>query len=166
MHNRRRVCLGVATFLYSACGDAGGAPDGAPDVDGAPGCVPSGVSEADATRVTDAAAVTVSAVLRNSLEHCVKPKLTFSLVFDTHSVDLLAIDIVASSRIETGVGGRVSLGVAWAPGPESGPHRDGVLTLQAPQLDGAEWLRLTVAGVAGVDRVFEWDGALLTHDQP
>lgn len=142
------------------------AVDAAVVVDSAPACTPSGVSDADATRSTEAASVRVSTLLRNALEHCAKPDLTFDLVLDTHSVDLLAIDLAASARIETSSGGAIDNGLTWAPGSESSHHRDGVLTAPEPALDGAEWLRLTIAEVAGVDRVFEWDASLLAHDLP
>lgn len=155
--------------LFTACNpgpDSGGAPDAARAEDAMPGCTPSGVTETDATRTTEAASVTVTATLRNALEHCTKAELAFGLVFDTHSVDLLAVDITASTTIETSNGGQLDGALTWSPGSESSHHRDGVLTAPAPVLDGADWLRLTIAEVAGVDRVFEWDASLLAHDLP
>jgi hypothetical protein len=163
MHPSRLLWL---ASLVAACSDGSDSPDAGSPIDGAAGCVPSGVSEAEATRSTDAAAVTVSAVLRNALAHCAKPEIAFGLVFDTHSVDLLAFDIAASARVETSTGAEISADLAWAPGSESSHHRDGVLSAPTPPLDGASWLRLTIADVAGVDRIFEWDETLLGHDLP
>ena len=40
------------------------------------------------------------------------------------------------------------------------------LRVAAPPLAEADWLRLTLPGVAGVDRTFEWDSELLAHDLP
>jgi hypothetical protein len=40
------------------------------------------------------------------------------------------------------------------------------LTVAAPPLEGAAWLRLTIADVAGVDRIFEWNASVLAHDLP
>jgi hypothetical protein len=155
--------------LACACGgnpDPGVSPDAPPQPDARPGCAPSGVSETEATRATDAAAVTASALLRNALEHCAKPELTFGLVFDTHSVVLLGLDIPAAARVQTSAGAMLSGGFVWTPGSESSHHRDGLLTVTAPPLAGVTWLRLTVVGVAGVDRAFEWDASLLAHDLP
>ncbi len=132
--------------LAAACSDRSASPDAGP-FDGATGCVPSGVSEGEASRPTE-------------------PELAFGLVFDTHSVDLLAFDIAAAARVETSDGAELTAGFAWAPGSEGSHHRDGVLTAPAPPLDGASWLRLTIDEVAGVDRVFEWDETFLVHDLP
>ena len=163
---KRLLLLVAFSTACSACTDGGASPDATPAVDGEPGCVPSGVLEADATRSTEAAEVTVSSVLRNALTHCVKAELAFALVFDTHSVDLLAIDIATSARIETSAAADITGALAWAPGSESSHHRDGVLTAPAPSLDGVAWLRLVISDIAGVDRVFEWDATLLAHDLP
>lgn len=165
-----RAFAWIAVLLVACNADPdpnnGASPDATPVADAMPGCTQSGVTEAEATRATDAAAVTVSVTLRNALEHCAKSELAFGLVFDTHSFDLLGIDIAASARIETSTGGELGGDLTWSPGSESSHHRDGVLTAPAPALDGAEWLRLTVADVAGVDRVFEWNASFLAHELP
>lgn len=129
-------------------------------------CTPSGVLEADATRTVEAASVTTSAILLNALEHCAKDELAFRLVLDTHTVDLLAYDIIAEAYVDTSNGTTVAEGFVWEGGSESSHHRDGVLRFAAPPLAGADWLRLTLPGVAGVDRTFEWDSVLLAHDLP
>ena len=149
-------------LAFAAC--EGSEPSGAPDA--SVECVPSGVTEEEATRTTDAASVTVTARLENALRHCAKDELAFELVLDTHSVDLLDIEMTGAARIETSRGDAPATGFAWAPGSESSHHRDGALTIEAPPLEDATWLRLTVADVAGVDRIFEWDATLLAHDLP
>lgn len=129
-------------------------------------CTPSGVLEADATRTVEAASVTTSATLLNALEHCAKDELAFRLVLDTHTVDLLAYDIIAEAYVDTSNGTTVAEGFVWEGGSESSHHRDGVLHVAAPPLAGADWLRLTLPGIVGVDRTFEWDSELLAHDLP
>lgn len=129
-------------------------------------CTPSGVAEADATRTVEAASVTVAATLLNALEHCAKDKLAIRLVLDTHSVDLLAYDIAAKASVVTSNGTPVEDGFAWEGGSESSHHRDGTLLVAAPPLTAVAWLRLTLPGVAAVDRTFEWDAELLEHDLP
>ncbi len=152
-------------------GDSGHPADAASSEDGAAldataGCTPSGVTEADATRTTAAASITVDATLLNALQHCAKPEIAFKLVLDTHSVDLLGIDLLASARLETDGGELVTDGFGWTPVSETSHHREGTLTAPAPPLLGAAWLRLTVQDVGGVDRVFEWDATYLAHDLP
>ena len=146
-------------------GDGGDAIDtgGAADVD--PGCPASGVTADEATRSNDAGSVTVQATLLNALTHCAKDELAFELVFDTHSVDLSAIDVMASSMLETNTGAAVA-DLRWEPGSVSSHHVDGLLRGAAPPLAGVSWLRLTVRSVAGVDRIFEWDETFLAHDLP
>lgn len=129
-------------------------------------CTPSGVLEADATRTVEAASVTTSATLLNAIEHCAKDELAFRLVLDTHTVDLIAYDIVAEAYVDTSNGTTVAEGFVWEGGSESSHHRDGVLRVAAPLLAGADWLRLTLPGVASVDRTFEWNSELLAHDLP
>lgn len=158
-------------------GDAGSAPDtGANPADG-PGasdlnasadamdgsaCTVTGISEEQATRLTDAGSVTASAAFLNAVDGCWTGELRFKLVLDTHSVALDAIDLPASARVETSLGAQVSSGFLWAGGSESSHHRDGVLSVAAPSLAGSSWLRLTLLGIAGVDRTFTWDGSSLS----
>ncbi len=110
--------------------------------------------------------MTTSATLLNALEHCEKEELAIRLVLDTHTVDLLAYDIVAEAYVDTSNGATLAQGFVWEGGSESSHHRDGVLRVAAPPLAGAAWLRLTLPGIAGVDRTFEWDSDLLAHDLP
>jgi hypothetical protein len=171
-----RVLAVLPAFALGACGsdehdhEDGGHPDAAAALDGAvdarADCAPSGVDEAGATRRSEGAAVTVDATLLNALEHCAKPALSFRLVLDTHAVDLLSIDLEAIARVVTSTGTTVATGFAWSGTDESSHHREGVLAVAAPPLEGAAWLRLTLEGVAGVDRSFEWDETLLAHDLP
>ena len=148
----------------SAGTSSGGAAESSTGSESA--CTPSGVLEADATRTVEAASVTTSATLLNALEHCAKDELAFRLVLDTHTVDLLAYDMIAEAYVDTSNGTTVAEGFVWDGGSESSHHRDGILRVVAPPLAGAEWLRLTLPGVAGVDRTFEWDSELLAHDLP
>lgn len=148
----------------AALADAGPTTDGA-GADADATCSPSGVSAEAATRTTDAGTVVVSATLRNALARCAKEEVVFALVFDTHSLDLTAIDVRAASTVQTSLGGGVA-DLVWEPGSVSSHHVDGTLRGTAPPLSGASWLRLTVRDVAGTDRVFEWDETLLAHDLP
>ncbi len=141
-------------------------PDGLACDGATPACVPSGVTEAEATRSSSAGSVTVKATLLNALEHCPKQTIAFELILDTHSVDLLGIDVAASARLEASSGESVMEGFTWTPTSESSHHRAGTLAASALQLSGAEWLWLTIEGVAGSDRVFEWDESLIVHDIP
>lgn len=139
--------------------DAPGARDLTSPADATDGsaCTPTGVSEEQATRLTDAGSVSATAVFLNVVDGCGTDELRFKLVLDTHSVALDAIDLPASARLETSLGVQVSSGFSWAGGSESSHHRDGVLSVAAPSLAGASWLRLTLLGIAGVDRTFTWD---------
>ena len=129
-------------------------------------CTPSGVLESDATRTVEAASVTTTATLLNALEHCKKDEVAIRLVLDTHTVDLLGYDIAAEASLDTSNGSVGDQGFVWEGGSESSHHRDGILRVAAPPLAGAAWLRLTLPGVAGVDRMFEWNAELLAHDLP
>lgn len=143
--------------------DSAGSRDLAPLVDATDGsgCAPTGISEEQVTRQTDAASVTATAAFLNAVDGCSSDELRFKLVLDTHSVALDAIDLPGSALVETSLGGQISSGFRWAGGSESSHHRDGVLSVAAPALAGASWLRLTLVGIGGVDRIFEWDGSLL-----
>ncbi len=110
--------------------------------------------------------MTADATLLNALEHCRKADLVFKLVFDTHSVDLTAIDIARSARVENSSVQSATSGFTWKPGSESSHHRDGNLTLPAGSLADADWLRLTLSSIAGSDRTFEWQRNFLKHDLP
>lgn len=129
-------------------------------------CTPSGVLESDATRTVEAASVTTTAILLNALEHCEKEEVAIRLVLDTHAADLLGYDVAAEASLDTSDGAAVDQGFVWEGGSESSHHREGILRVAAPPLVGAEWLRLTLPGVAGVDRTFEWGADLLAHDLP
>lgn len=147
----------------SQSADATAPPDTAIDAGDAAGagCAPTGLTEAQVTRKTDAAAVTVDAILLNALEGCPKDRLRFKLVLDTHSVALDAIDLPGSAVVETSLGGKVPGAARWTGGSESSHHRDGVLEVNAPSLVGVAWVRLSLRGIAGVDRSFEWDAGAL-----
>lgn len=129
-------------------------------------CTRSEVTETQAKRNTGGGSVTVDATFVNALEHCRKSELAFKLVLDTHSVDLMAINLAGSARVETSSGQTRTTGFVWKPGSESSHHRDGILTVPAVPLAGAAWLRLTLSSIAGSNRVFEWQADLLAHDLP
>jgi hypothetical protein len=123
-------------------------------------CIPSGISEAQATRKSAAASVTVDVVLLNAVDGC-RNVLRFKLVLDTHSFPLLALDLPASARLESSSGIVVTSGFSWVGSSESDHHREGILGAASANLAGSAWLRLTVKGIAGVDRTFEWDSTSL-----
>jgi len=85
--------------------------------------------------------------------------LDFTVVMDTHSVDL-AWNLAAQSRLRTDTGAEV-IGLSWPVG--SGHHYEGTLTFPAagadgrPVLQGASRLTLTIEDTDVSTRVFEWD---------
>jgi hypothetical protein len=179
---RRAIALLLASVLFPlACSSASAgkadvaAPDASADAgpdlldrDGPTGafetagaCVSSAISEAEATRKSSAASVSVDAVLLNAVDGCPRDDVRFKLVLDTHSVSLLAFDLAASARLESSSGATISSGFRWMGTSGSDHHREGVLSVTAANLSGAGPLRLTMQGIAGVDRTFEWDASFL-----
>ncbi|NIW37903.1 MAG: hypothetical protein GWN32_15865 [Gemmatimonadetes bacterium] len=78
--------------------------------------------------------------------------LVFQVYFNTHSVDL-GFDVQEIARLEVD-GGKTYDPVAWEGSSPGGHHRSGRLTFGP--VDGGQYMKLTLEGIGGVDRVFEW----------
>ncbi len=78
--------------------------------------------------------------------------LVLEVYFNTHSVDL-DFDVEAIATLEDGAGNSYKP-VSWEGSPPGGHHRSGRLSF--PPVAAFRYLKLTLEGVGGVDRVFEW----------
>ena len=95
--------------------------------------------------------VTVKVTYLAQTEHESK----FSVVLDTHSVNLDVYDLKALSLIRDDSGLATKATAAESKG--SGHHREVVLTFPRPSLD-RKWLELVIKDIAGVkERIFRWN---------
>lgn len=79
----------------------------------------------------------------------------FSVVLDTHSVNLEMYDLKSLSLMRDDTG--LTMVPTGAENKGSGHHREIVLTFPRPSL-ARKWLELVIKDVAGVkERVFRWD---------
>ena len=79
----------------------------------------------------------------------------FSVILDTHSVNLDAYDLKALSVIRDDTG--LTMQPTGAATKGSGHHREIILTFPRPSMD-RKWLELVIKDIAGVkERVFRWD---------
>jgi hypothetical protein len=79
----------------------------------------------------------------------------FSVMLDTHSVNLDMYDLTALSVLRDDTG--LTMQPTGAENKGSGHHREVILTFPRPSMD-RKWLELVVKDVAGVkERVFRWD---------
>lgn len=79
----------------------------------------------------------------------------FSVVLDTHSVNLDAYELKALSLMRDDTG--LAMQATGAESKGSGHHREVVLTFPRPSLD-RKWLELVIKDIAGVkERTFRWD---------
>lgn len=87
-------------------------------------------------------------------------RLLFSLALDTHSTNLFAIDIEASTEVFLDGERLVLSAVQWEGDTENSHHRYGLLTIRSPALppDGkpGETLELRLRNAGRSDRSFEW----------
>lgn len=95
--------------------------------------------------------VTVKVTYLAQTEHESK----FSVVLDTHSVNLDMYDLRAISLIRDDTG--LTMVPTGAANKGSGHHREIVLTFPRPTLD-RKWLELVIKDIAGVkERTFRWN---------
>ena len=79
----------------------------------------------------------------------------FSVVLDTHSVNLDIYDLKALSLLRDDTG--LKMQPTGAENKGSGHHREILLTFPRPSLEW-KWLEVVIKDVAGVkERVFRWD---------
>jgi len=79
----------------------------------------------------------------------------FSVVLDTHSVNLDMYDLKALSILRDDTG--MTMQPTGVENKGSGHHREIILTFPRPSMD-RKWLELVIKDVAGVkERVFRWD---------
>ena len=95
--------------------------------------------------------VTVKVTYLAQTEHEAK----FSVVLDTHSVNLDLYELKALSVMRDDTG--LAMQATGAESKGSGHHREIVLTFPRPSLD-RKWLELVIKDIAGVkERTFRWD---------
>ncbi len=110
------------------------------------GAVAPGTSRSDA-----GGGVTVKATYLAQTDHESK----FSVVLDTHSVNLDVYDLKSLSLMRDDTG--LAMQPTGAENKGSGHHREIVLTFPRPSLE-RKWLELVIKDIAGVkERVFRWD---------
>jgi hypothetical protein len=79
----------------------------------------------------------------------------FSVVMDTHSVNLDLFDLKALSLLRDDTG--LAMEPTGAENKGSGHHREIILTFPRPSLE-RKWLELVMKDIAGVkERVFRWN---------
>jgi hypothetical protein len=135
--------------LVVACGAAQRAPEARPGQLPAP--------SGDETQVIDGGSVTVAVTWKRGAGGAV-----FTVVLDTHAVDLDAFDLTKLAVLRTNEGREVAPS-AWS-APLGGHHRQGDLTFPISAIDGTpiispttRTIELVVRDVAGVpERRFRW----------
>lgn len=79
----------------------------------------------------------------------------FSVVLDTHSVNLEKYDFKSLSLMRDDTG--LSMAPTGVENKGSGHHREVILTFPRPSMD-RKWLELVIKDIAGVkERTFRWD---------
>lgn len=144
------IALGVATL---ACGGPA-SPANGPGTAGsaaAPDAAPT------ATRTSNAGQVTIAATWEGP-----EASTTFTVVLDTHSVDLDGFDLRQLAVLRTDAG-REARPTAWD-APAGGHHRSGTLSFPATAADGSPLLgpetrriELVIRDVAVPERTFTWE---------
>lgn len=140
---RLLVALAVVSLALAGCGATTAVP-AAPTTPSA------------ATQISAGGEVTVTATWVGSNRAPV-----FTMVLDTHSVDLDALDLTALATLS--VGGMEVRPITWD-APAGGHHRAGVLSFPTTTADGravigpeTETIELVIRDVAGVpERIFRW----------
>lgn len=103
------------------------------------------------TQTVSGGGVTVKVTYLAQTDH----ESRFSVVLDTHSVNLDVYDLKVLSFIRDDTGLKMEpIGVE---NKGSGHHREIILTFPRPSLD-RKWLELVIKDIAGVkERTFRWD---------
>ena len=79
----------------------------------------------------------------------------FSVILDTHSVNLDVYDLKSLSLLRDDTG--LAMQPTGAESKGSGHHREIILTFPRPSLD-RKWLELVIKDIAGVkERIFRWN---------
>ncbi len=130
---------------------------------------PTALTEADLTRTTTGAAITVAATFLNPLlkPEEVNGKLVFKLALDTHSADLMSYDLTKMAVLRNSEGLAVEQGFTWEPQEESSHHRAGLLRVDAsvggkPLItQDTKYIELELKGLGIPSRLFKWEEAFL-----
>lgn len=110
-----------------------------------------GLAASHATRTDSGGGVTVKVSYLAQTEH----ESRFSVVLDTHSVNLDTYDLKALSVLRDDTG--MTLQPTGVENKGSGHHREIILTFPRPSLE-RKWLELVIKDIAGVkERMFRWD---------
>ena len=105
----------------------------------------------DATQTVAGGGVTVKVTYLAQTKH----ESRFSVVMDTHAVNLDLYDLKALSLMRDDTG--LMMGPTGAENKGSGHHREITLTFPRPSLR-RKWTELVIKDVAGVkERTFRWD---------
>lgn len=105
----------------------------------------------DATKTVAGGGVTVKVTYLEQTHH----ESRFSVVLDTHSVNLDLYDLKALSLMRDDTG--LTMGPTGVENKGSGHHREITLTFPRPSLR-RKWTELVIKDVAGVkQRTFRWD---------
>ncbi len=125
------------------------------------------LTQADLTRTTSGAAITVAATFLNPTQKPEADQLVFQIALDTHSVDLLQYDLTKLAVLRTSEGLAVTQGFTWEPQEESSHHRAGLLKVAA-SLAGkplitqdTKYLELELKDIGIPSRLFKWEEAFL-----
>lgn len=103
------------------------------------------------TQTVSGGGVTVKVTYLEQTEH----ESRFSVVLDTHSVNLDAYDLKALSFIRDDTG--LTMKPTGAENKGSGHHREIILTFPRLSLN-RKWLELVIKDIGGVnERIFRWD---------
>lgn len=109
-----------------------------------------GAAGTDATQTVSGGGVTVKVTYLSQTEH----ESRFSVVLDTHSVNLDAYDLKALSILRADTG--IVLQPTAIENKGSGHHREAILTFPRPSTRRT-WLELVIKDIAGEkERTFRW----------
>ncbi len=132
------------------------------------------LTEADLTRTTSGAGITVAVTLMSPL---LKPeetagKLVFKVALDTHAGDLMQFDLTKLAVLRTSEGLVVDKGFTWEPQSESSHHRLGLLKVDAV-IDGkplitkeTKYIELELKEIGVPSRIFKWTKQELSAQLP
>lgn len=115
------------------------------------GAVGFGAAAPGATQTVSGGGVTVKVSYLAQTEH----ESRFSVVMDTHAVNLDAYDLKALSVLRDDTG--LSMRPTGVENKGSGHHREIILTFPRPSVD-RKWLELVIKDIAGIkERMFRWN---------
>jgi hypothetical protein len=115
------------------------------------GAVSFGAAAPGTTQTVSGGGVTVKVSYLAQTEH----ESRFSVVMDTHAVNLDAYDLKALSVLRDDTG--LSMRPTGVENKGSGHHREIILTFPRPSVD-RKWLELVIKDIAGIkERMFRWN---------